>query len=142
MRQNRKSQNRGAVTLESAVVLLAFFVLVLGMMEASRFMSVHQTLADATREGARLAVTPLTQTPTLPPDTAITNRVRAFLDSNGLQGASVTINRNLAPILGSGTDRYTEVRASIQYQVISLAMFSDLSITVTGASKMRNETSP
>jgi Flp pilus assembly protein TadG len=142
MRQKKKSQNRGVVTVESAVVLLGFFVLVFGMMEASRFLSVHQTLADAAREGARLAVTPLTQTSTLPTDTAIENRVRIFLDSNGLQAATVTITRDVPPTLGGGNDVYTQVTASIAYQVISLAMFSDLSLTLAGSSKMRNETSP
>lgn len=133
-----RSGERGVAILESAVILLAFFVVVLGIMEAGRFLSIQQTLNNAAREGARLAVLPLTGTNDLPTDTQIQNRVQAFLDSNGIQSASVNITRNVA----AGGDVFTLVQTSTTYEVLSIAMFSDLEIALSGNARMRNETSP
>lgn len=133
-----RSGERGVAILESAVILLAFFVIVLGIMEAGRFLSIQQTLNNAAREGARLAVLPLTGTNDLPSDTQIENRVQAFLDSNGIQSASISVTRNVA----AGGDVFTLVQTSTTYEVLSISMFSNLEIPLSGNARMRNETSP
>jgi Flp pilus assembly protein TadG len=47
---------RGTTLVELALVLSAFFILVLGMIEMSRLGMVAQLLSDAARESCRLAV--------------------------------------------------------------------------------------
>ncbi len=131
--------SRGVAIVESALILLVFFTLVFGIMEVGRFFSVQLTLTDAAREGARLAVTPLPGTATLPTDGEIESRAQTFLDSNGLSGASVSVTRDVTSAAG---DVFTVVEVSFPYQVLALSMFSDLEFTLTGTSKMRNETSP
>ena len=129
----------GVVTVEAAIIMLAFFVVVLGIMEAGRFIGIQQTLTDAAREGARLAIAPEQGNSNLPSETAIENRVQTFLDSASIAGATVTVQR---PVATAGGDIYTRVTASVPYQVLTISMFTNLEVTLSGTSLMRNETSP
>ena len=131
--------------MESAIVTLGFLVLVFGLMESGRFMSIQQTITDAAREGARLAVAPASQSSTLPGDTQVRNRTIYFLQSNGIPvggsgGASISIDRNVK--VGTEPDLYTRVSVTYPYQLLSLRMFSSLQVNLTGTSRMRTETSP
>ncbi len=136
---------RGTSVVEAAVVMLLFLSILFGVLESGRFMSIQQTLTNAAREGARLAVAPMSQSFSLATDTEIQNRVSYFLQSNGIpltgsNHASIHIDRNVA--LGSAEDVYTRVTVTYPYKVLSLQMFSDLEIALSGTSRMRNETSP
>ncbi len=53
----RRSARRGASAVEFAIVAPVFFMLVLGMVEVGRAMMVQQVLINASRVGARQAVT-------------------------------------------------------------------------------------
>ncbi len=130
---------RGAAVVESALILLVFFTLILGVMEIGRFLSVQLTLTDAAREGARMAVTPVAGTSTLPSDGEIQGYVQGFLDSNGLGSATVTVGRD---IVSADGDIFTQVEVTFPYQVLTASLFTDLEVTLAGRSRMRNETSP
>lgn len=138
IRESRTSQS-GVVTVEAAIIMLAFFVVVLGIMEAGRFIGIQQTLTDAAREGARLAVAPEQGTSSLPSEAAIQAMVQSFLDSASIAGATVTVQR---PVVTAAGDIYTRVTASVPYQVLTISMFTNLEVTLSGTSLMRNETSP
>ncbi len=131
--------SRGVAVVESALILLVFFTLILGVMEIGRFLSVQLTLTDAAREGARMAVTPVAGTSTLPSDGEIQGYVQGFLDSNGLSSATVTVDRD---IISAEGDVFTMVEVTFPYQVLTASLFSDLEVTLAGRSRMRNETSP
>jgi len=139
-RQVRKNE-AGAVIIESALILLGFLVLLLGIMEAGRIMNVHQTLTDAAREGARLAVSPLTGTSILATDGEIQAEVQRFLNAASIRGATVSITRPTQTIGGIQTT-FTRVLVSAPYRIITLSMFTSLQMTLEGESSMRNETSP
>lgn len=130
---------RGTAIVESALILLFFFTLIIGIFEMSRFFSVQQTLTDAAREGARYAVTPLVGTETLPTEAAVRGWTDQFLASNGLSAATVTVN--IVDPDADGIDVSTEVVVSMPYQVLTAALFDDLEVTVRGRSRMRNENS-
>jgi len=129
----------GVVTVEAAIIMLAFFVFILGIMEAGRFIGIQQTLTDAAREGARLAVAPEQGTSNLPSEAAIQAMVQGFLDSANISGATVMVER---PVTTPSGDVYTRVTASVPYQVLTISMFTNLEVTLSGTSLMRNETSP
>ena len=141
-RQRRSTSERGTAIVESAIILPVFFLLLFGVFEASRFMNTQQVLTDAAREGARLAVTPLTRTNTLPSTGEITTRVNDFLGSASITGATVTVDNAVSVVTGSITTTYTRVRVDEPYQVLTVpGFFSMLQVTLRGEALMRNETS-
>lgn len=142
MRRGKESAETGAVVVEAAITLIFFFTLLLGIMEGGRFLNVQQTVTNAAREGARMAVAPITQTSTLASDGEIETEVRRFLDAARISGATITVERPLVIPSNGLPMQYTRVRVSVPYRVISLAMFSMLSVNLAGEALMRNETSP
>jgi len=141
-RQRRSTSERGTAIVESAIILPVFFLLLFGVFEASRFMNTQQVLTNAAREGARFAVTPLTQTNTLPSSGEITTRVNDFLGSKGDTTPGCPYNAALAVVTGSITTTYTRVRVDEPYQVLTVpGFFSMLQVTLRGEALMRNETS-
>lgn len=134
----RTKSQKGTAIVESAITLLFLLMLLFGIMEAGRLYQVQQTLTDAAREGARLAVAPLTKTNTLGTVAEITTRVNLFLDSASISGATVTVS----PDPPSAAAQFTEVTVRAPYQIITLSIFSPLQITLQGKARMRNETAP
>ncbi len=132
----------GTAVVESAMTLLLTFVVLLGIIEAGRFLNVQQTLTDAAREGARLAIAPVRQTSTLASDDQIRAEVGRFLDAARISGADINIERPVVIDTGDVPTEFTRVRVSIPYDVMSLSMFSALQVTLKGEALMRNETSP
>jgi Flp pilus assembly protein TadG len=133
---------RGSTVVESAIILLAFFMTVFGIFEAGRFLNTRQVLTNAAREGARLAVAPLTGTNTLPSTSEIQDRVNQFLASANITGATTTVDPAVSVVTGSVTTVYTRVQVQKFYQVVSVPYFFNmLEVTLTGEALMRNETS-
>lgn len=128
--------------MEAALTLLLFFTLLLAIMEGGRFLNVQQTLTNAAREGARLAVAPISQTATLASDGEIETAVHVFLDAARISGATVAVERPVVVQVNGVAMQYTRVRVSVPYRVISLAAFNALSVNLAGEALMRNETSP
>lgn len=56
---NHRHNEKGATIAELAVVALVFFTLIFGIIEFGRLLYTHNALTDATRRGARFAVTHL-----------------------------------------------------------------------------------
>jgi Flp pilus assembly protein TadG len=54
--RKQSSKRRGAAAVEMAFVFPLFMLLVLGIVEFGRYMMVGQLLTNASREGARMAV--------------------------------------------------------------------------------------
>ena len=133
---------RGVATVEAAVILLAFLMFLFGVLEAGRFINTYQVLTNAAREGARLAVTPLYGTNTLPTTSEVQDRVNQFLSSGNISGATTTVNPAVSVVTGSVTTTYTQVTVQVPYQVITVSsFFNALNVTLTGEALMRNETS-
>ncbi len=131
----------GTAVVEAAITVLGFLVVVLAIFEAGRLLNVQQALTDASREGARLAVAPLSGTSTLPTVGEIENEVQRFLQAASIGTATTVVERPVSIVTGSVTTTFTRVRVSLPYTVLTIAMFSDLELTLTGESLMRNETS-
>ncbi len=133
---------RGVAVVEGAVVLMGFLVLLFAIFEAGRFFNVQQVLTDASREGARLAVMPLSGTSTLPTTGQIESEVQRFLQAANIQGATIAVNRPVSINTGGVLSEFTRGTVSVPYQVLTLSMFSNLAIPLVGEALMRNETSP
>jgi len=146
---------RGVTVLEGAIFLVAFFMLVLGVIELGRFLSTRQVLTNAAREGARFAVAPLSQTNTLPNESEVKTKVNGFLNAASITGATVTTtcpvgatetctsyNAAMSVVTGLVTTQYTRVTVTKPYSVITApGFFSALTINLKGEAMMRRETS-
>ena len=143
--------------VEAALTLLTLFIFLFAIMEAGRFFQVQQLLTDAAREGARLAVSPLTQTTLQASNTEILDTVQRFLDAASIghaaigctgAGILVCVDRNVrlsdGLVIASpcNVPCGTRVRVQAPYEIMTLSMFAALSITLKGQALMRNETSP
>jgi Flp pilus assembly protein TadG len=138
MKIRRRSGQKGVAVVEAALTLIMFFTVLLGIIEAGRFISVYQTLTDAAREGARLGVAPYSGTSNRPSDAEIEAEVQRFLDSNAIQGATITVQRDHAP--GATANEFTRVTASLTYEVITASWFANIEVPIAGTAMMRNET--
>jgi len=153
--QPDRSLEKGVTTVEGAAVLITFFILLLGVIEAGRFLSTRQVLTNAAREGARFAVAPASGTNNLPNETEIKAKVQAFLDAAHVTGTTITTtcplgateactskNASMSVTTGLVTTQYTQVSVSKPYSVITApGFFNKINITPTGTAMMRRETS-
>jgi Flp pilus assembly protein TadG len=138
----RKTSEAGTSTVEAALILLMFCMLLFGVYEAGRFMNTRQILTNAAREGARFAVTPITQTNTLPNQGEVQARVDQFLATGNVTGATVQPLATVTVDTGLVMTSYTQVTVEKTYSVLTVPwFFSVLNVTVSGDAMMRNETS-
>jgi Flp pilus assembly protein TadG len=137
-------EERGAAVIEGALILLAFLTVFFSIWEAGRLMNVQQCVTNGAREGARFAVTPLTQTSCLPTDTAIRTRVNTFLQAASINGATIAINSGngigtpelIPPVTGK---QYTRVTVTYSYSFLSIPLLNGLTTTLHGEALMKNE---
>jgi Flp pilus assembly protein TadG len=153
--QPDRSLEKGVTTVEGAVILIMFFILLLGVIEAGRFLSTRQVLTNAAREGARFAVAPTSGTNNLPNETEIKAKVQIFLDAAHVTGATISTtcptgapeactsnSASMSVTTGLVTTQYTMVTVSKPYSVITApGFFNAINITLTGTAMMRRETS-
>jgi len=152
---HQKAGERGVTVLEGAIFLIAFFMLILGVIELGRFLSMRQVLTNAAREGARFAVAPLSQTNTLPAENEVAARVNVFLDAAAVTGATIATtcpltapevctskSATMSVATGAVTTEYTKVTVTKPYSVITApGFFNALTVTLKGEAMMRRETS-
>jgi len=139
MNVDRTRRNEcGSALVEAALTMLAFLIIIFSIFEAGRMMSIQQTLTNAAREGARLAVLPLQGgTDSLPSDGVVQARVQSFLNASGLNGATANIVVDVVTTSGTDSKRVT---VTAPYRVVSISMFSFLEVNLQGRAMMRNET--
>ena len=103
--ERRLKRSRGSVIIESSLVLVALFFLILGAFDFGQFLFIHQALVERTRYAARKgAITDPTDT------TAIQNLVRFNQTTTPASGTASYFNLTASMVqvttLGSGTANY------------------------------------
>jgi len=150
-----KARERGVTAIEGVIFIIAFFMLILGVIELGRFLSMRQVLTNAAREGARFAVAPLSQTNTLPNESEVVARVNAFLTAASVTGTTTTTmcpvgaaevcssyDASMSVNTGLVTTQYTKVTVTRPFSVITApGFFNALTMTLRGEAVMRRETS-
>jgi len=144
LRKHAVRARRGAVAVETAVVLSLVFLLVLGIFEYGRFLMVYNMTEFASREGARMVSVQFTANRTTADINVITQQVKDYTRSvmgvtaNQLEGLDVTVTR-LDPTTGAdsgswNTARYAEpvaVRVTGTYRpVISLILPTNIPVSL------------
>lgn len=86
----RSRRRRGVAAVEFAIVAPLFFLLVIGIVEIGRAMMVQQVMINASRVGARRAIT-MSST-----EQAVTDAVNEYLSGMGVSGVDVQVTPNPA----------------------------------------------
>ncbi len=86
----RGEKRRGVAAVEFAIVAPVFFLLIIGIVEIGRAMMVQQVLINASRVGARRAIT-LSST-----EQAVIDAVEEYAAGVGVDGVSVAVSPNPA----------------------------------------------
>ena len=149
-----KKNEWGVTLVESALILVLFLTLLLGVMEVGRFLNTRQVLTHAAREGARFAIAPASGTNTLPDADEIRARVDSYLLAANIHDAVTTVkcppsateactkDPAMAVATGSVITEYTEVTVSKTYTVVTApGLFKALEVNLSGKALMRRETS-
>jgi Flp pilus assembly protein TadG len=140
-----ETNRRGAATVETALVLPIFFMVLLGMVEVGRAFMVSQLLTNAAREGARVAIM------TNSTNTEVTNTVTDIVERTvGVTPSEVTVSIIVTPYPGNpstGNDvslakkrDLCEVEVRVAYARVNMIPIKYLSgATLTGQAAMRHE---
>lgn len=132
MKRVAMSRRRWAsATVEMAVVAPLLLTLVFGIIEYGWVFTVRQALANAAREGARVAVLEGSTT------SDIQTRASAYLQPYGLTGYTFTITR------ATTTNSTETVQITIPYSRVTLlgAFFGSTNFNLNATSSMRKEKS-
>ncbi len=134
---------RGQSLVEFALVTVMLLLLVVGIVELGRVWNLYQILANAAREGARLASLPTGFTSAA----AVNARVQGYLATGNVNPAKATIT-----IGGSGVDggTGTQVSVTVSYpysflyvgpiiRLLNSGATAGADVTITAQSVMRNE---
>ncbi len=106
-----RKYRRGAAAVEFAIVAPVFFLLVFGMIEYGRMVMVQQVITNASREGARVGVLDGATT------AAVTTAVENYLQSAGIQGATVGVTPS--PPSSAGYGAPVTVAVSVSFNQVS-----------------------
>jgi len=82
----RLTSERGSSTVELAVLMPIIFLIISGIIEFGRVLSVHHSLQTAAREGARIAALPGSD------NTAVIDRINMELSNAGLPNGTVVLD--------------------------------------------------
>lgn len=130
----RKKQ-RGASVVEFAVVAPLFFMLILGIIEFGRVMTVQQVITNAAREGARMAILDGSSA------SEVQSWVTDYLKGGHIEGATIEIDPSEPSSAGYGAP--ITVTVSIPISDISWLpspLFFKGSNSLTASAVMRRET--
>jgi len=138
-RADRSGQN----LVEFALVVVMLLLLVVGICEFGRAWNLYQILANAAREGARLAALPSGFTTAA----AVTTRVQGYLTTGNVDSSKATVTIGGAGVDG-GTGSQVSITVTYPYQflyvgpvirLINAGATAGADITITAQSVMRNE---
>jgi Flp pilus assembly protein TadG len=106
-RQPATNRRRGAVAVETGIVLPVFLMILLGIFEYSRFVMMRNLVDNAAREGARNAVVHTYDYTTSQIQSLVTNRLAG--QEGQLGGLAITVFK-ADPTTGTNLDQWTNAR--------------------------------
>lgn len=142
----RLRRDDGAALIEAAFTLPLMLFVCIGILEFGRAYQAWQVVTNASREGARIAVLPGMN------DTAVTARVKTYLEAGALDKAGVTsivIQRNTTVSIG-GTNTASASKVTVNYpfefmvfqpvaQLVVSGSTVGAPLTMSASTTMRNE---
>lgn len=145
IKHRQSTERSGAATVETALVLPIFFMVMLGLVEIGRAFMVSQLLTNAAREGARVAIMNNST------NAEVSNTVADIAQRTiGVNPADVAVNIIVTEYAGNpstGNDvalakkrDLCEVEVQVNYDKVNLIPIKYLTgATLTGQAAMRHE---
>jgi Flp pilus assembly protein TadG len=129
----RKSNRAGAAVVEFAIVGPLMVMLTMGMMEVGRAVMVKQVMINASREGARMAILPSTNSED------VIAQVQSQLAASSINGTTVTLNPPSLANAAAGTPVTVSISVNAnQVSWVPNPAFT-LNRTISAATTMRRE---
>jgi Flp pilus assembly protein TadG len=125
---------RGAAAVELALVMPILILLLFGIIEFARVWNVRQTMTDAAREGARVAVV---NVGLVKPATALQDSVIKIV-TNAASAAGMDLAMLTVSHTGIGSGDFASVRLAYVYKPL-MGLVLPGPITLNTSSVMRNE---
>jgi Flp pilus assembly protein TadG len=133
-----KDGRRGAVIVETSIVISLFFLFALAMIEMARMGMANQLLTDAAREGARVAVIPRSN-----PTTDVTTTVQNLLNSGGIPPSAYTLTITPTTINSTTTPLGTPITVSVSTAFSNISWLAKPlylgSVTLSSSSTLSSE---
>ena len=131
MVNKRTGRQRGTSTVEAAIILIAFLMLLIGIMECGRLLSATHHLANIAREGARFAMVRGTESGLTTTSTTVSDYVKGLTNYSGLDPAALTVTTTWTPDQARGS----MVRVQLSHNFQSIVPFIP-NITLQSSSRM------
>ena len=147
MKKQRTKDRAGAAFVELGFVLPIIVMTVLGVIEFSRALEVSQILTAAAREGGRLGMLNRLSDDPDPMNTKVTNDIKHFLASQGLDPAMITVEITDTSV-DSNDVQLDDVDPKTDFMVRVTVPYSEVAYTspwfledatLEGAIRMRHE---
>ena len=132
-RRARGDHRRGATVIEFAFVFVLFLATVVGMMDMGRAVWAYNTLAFATREGARYAIVHGTDSGSPATTTEIQNVVASH--ALGLDSGLLTVNTTWSPDQTPGSEVTVDATYNFSFVAAPLILSQD-QLTLRSVSRM------
>jgi Flp pilus assembly protein TadG len=129
----RWRDDRGAAAVEFALVMPILLLLLFGIIEFARAWNVRQTLTDAAREGARIAVVHNNMMPRQMLEDSVRSIVNSAAQRAGLDANYLTVTPT-----GVGIGATARVQVEYIYQPM-ITLVLQVPITMRTTAVMRNE---
>jgi Flp pilus assembly protein TadG len=129
----RWRDDRGAAAVEFALVMPILLLLLFGIIEFARAWNVRQTLTDAAREGARVAVVGNNMIPRQLLEDSVRSIVNSAAQRAGLDANYLTVTPT-----GVGIGATAQVQVEYIYQPM-ITLVLQVPITMRTTAVMRNE---
>ncbi len=140
-RNRSRNRRRGSASLELALVVPLFLLMICGILETSRLLSVSELLSNIARDGCRVAVANGQTSATA------TARITTLLSNAGITGSTVTIYDNAtanALVENSTFGDQIKVTISVPYSSVSWLRMTgwNWNTNVGGKAIMSSEQNP
>jgi len=140
-----RTGERGAALIEATLIIPLLLLLMVGIFEVSRALETWQVLTNAAREGARMAVTPNSNTGTV---SALVHTYMANGHLTSESVANVTVDQGASIVVNGSTVGASVVTVDYPFEFMMLQPVASLvvpgsttgqAITMRATALMRNE---
>jgi Flp pilus assembly protein TadG len=128
-----KRGQRAQAVVELAIILPVLLMVLMGIIEFGRVFMAQQTITNASREGARLGVLPISTI------SDVESVVSTFMGAAGLTGSIITSTTNVGPDVETGLPTSVTVQYDLPILTGTIIPVLGQTISLSHTTVMRHE---